>query len=144
MQADLVDHPAEMIKASHFFSWAAKWWIDHIGVCEELMRRAWKSATRWKMVNIGTKKVGMSTSGKCLIGAAAVICGVTVCARRTKKSGAIAPMPMAKTAKSKMPKIFQATKVLLAAKRGFWLSATTTHGAVRPIAMSPRPAGHAK
>jgi hypothetical protein len=54
------------------------------------------------MVNIGTRKVGTSESGRCRIGAAVTICGVTMWRRLGKISGAIAPVPTARTAKSKM------------------------------------------
>src|SRR5262249_56482812 len=53
------------------------------------------------------------------------------------------PVPTA-TTRSKIPSKFQATKSRLDAKPGRRARARATHGAVTPIAMSPRPAGHAK
>jgi hypothetical protein len=40
MQPDLVDHSAKMVEATHFFSRAAKWWIDHVKASNQLRRRA--------------------------------------------------------------------------------------------------------
>src|SRR5262249_53700921 len=48
------------------------------------------------------------------------------------------------TTRSRIPSRFQTTKTRLVAKPGRRTRARATHGAVTPMAMSPRPAGQAK
>src|SRR5207248_826231 len=56
----------------------------------------------------------------------------------------LSPPTLTATSRSKIPSRFQTTKTRLIAKPGRWTRATATHGAVTPMAMSPRPAGQAK
>ena len=53
------------------------------------------------------------------------------------------PLPTA-TTRSRMPRTFQVPNRRLDTNPGLRASETATTGAVAPIAMSPRPAGHAK
>src|SRR5262249_6295299 len=90
------------------------------------------------MTNSGTRYAGISTSGSSAIGAV-----VTSPATPEARAELSPPTPTA-TTRSRIPSRFQATKIRLVAKPGRRTRAWATHGAVTPIAMSPRPAGQAK
>lgn len=80
----------------------------------------------------------MITSGSSAIGPVVISPAIPVA--RPEPS---APVTTA-TTRSRTPRAFHTTKVLLAAKLGLRMRATINQGAVTPIAMSPSPAGNAK
>src|SRR5262245_29024782 len=90
------------------------------------------------MMNNGTRKAGISSSGNWDIGGVVASPGASVA-----KLLLNVPVETA-TTRSKIPSRFQTTNNRLAAKPGWRISAIATQGAVRPMAMSPNPAGQAK
>src|SRR5262249_40043462 len=90
------------------------------------------------MTNNGTRYAGISTSGNCAIGP--VVTSPAAPEARTELS----PRTLAARTRSRIPSRFQATKTRRVAKPGRRTRARATHGAVTPMAMSPRPAGQAK
>src|SRR5512135_2854934 len=90
------------------------------------------------MTNNGTRYAGISTSGNCAIGP------VVTSPAAPEARAELSPPTLTATIKSKIPSRFQATKTRLSAKPGRRTRARATHGAVTPMAMSPRPAGQAK
>src|SRR5580704_9910355 len=88
--------------------------------------------------NVGTRYAGISTSGNCAIGDV-----VTVPYKLGANNGTSAPIDTA-TARSRMPRRFQITNLLLAANAGLRRSEARTVTAVIPTSMSPTHAGHAK
>ena len=90
------------------------------------------------MTNNGTRYAGISTSGNCAIGPVVTSPGAP------EARAELRPPTLTATTKSKIPSRFQTTKTRLIAKPGRRTRARATHGAVTPMAMSPRPAGQAK
>src|SRR6516165_497599 len=105
---------------------------------DDASRRAWNSAAKCSMTNNGTRYAGISTSGNCAMGP--VVTSPAAPEARTELS----PPVLTATTRSRIPSRFQTTKTRLVAKPGRRTRARATHGAVTPMAMSPRPAGQAK
>ncbi len=105
---------------------------------DDACRRAWKSAAKCSMTNNGTRYAGISTSGNRAIGP------VVTSPAAPEARAELSPPTLTATTKSKIPSRFQATKTRLIAKPGRRTRTRATHGAVTPMAMSPRPAGQAK
>jgi hypothetical protein len=89
------------------------------------------------MKNNGTRNAGISSSGRVAIGPV-LISPVAPVVNRVFK----APILTA-TTRSNIPKRFQRMNALLVANPGLRASAIMIHGAVKPMPMSPRPAGRA-
>ena len=88
------------------------------------------------IANSGTMNAGINTSGSRPIGA--IVGGTSVVMTIAQMVAVVKAMT-----KSSIPNAFQSLKPRVAAAPGSLLNATIHHGATIPIAMSPRPAGHA-